>query len=234
LLLSELERRGLRTKLLTVGSSAGLSAVRRGECDLAGVHLLDPASGQYNRPFLTEGLELIPGYGRRQGIVFRPGDARFEVRTPAEIAAFARDDATCVMVNRNQGSGTRILIDRLLDVAAAVPAASSKNLAAAGPAALPVRPSDSVIKPSGYAVQPSNHNAVAAAVAQQRADWGVAVEWVARAAGLGFTPLTEEQYDFAVATKRKDRPAVRTFIELLADAAIRQKLTELGMRLDAT
>jgi putative molybdopterin biosynthesis protein len=219
-LLSQLERQGVRTKLLTVGSSAGLAAVKRGECDIAGIHLLDVATGRYNRPFLSEGLELIEGYGRRQGIVFRKGDARFEGRTPGEIAALARDDATCVMVNRNQGSGTRILIDGLLEGASQGGAA--------------VRPGDSVVRPSGYAVQPSNHNAVAAAVAQSRADWGVAVEWVARAAGLGFTPLREEQYDFAVATKRKNRPAVRAFVALLADAEVRHKLTELGMRLDAS
>ena len=192
--------------------------MKRGECDIAGIHLLDVATGTYNRPFLTEGLELIEGYGRRQGIVFRKGDSRFERRTPADIAALARDDATCVMVNRNQGSGTRILIDGLLDGA-------SKGEAA-------VRPSDSVVRPSGYAVQPSNHNAVAAAVAQGRADWGVAVEWVARAAGLSFSPLREEQYDFVVAMKRRDRGAVKAFREILAASTTRAHLAGLGLRMN--
>ena len=74
-LLGLLQDQGLHTKFLAVGSTAGLEAARRGECDLAGMHLLDPRTGQYNRPLLPEGVELIEGYGRRQGIVFRPRSA---------------------------------------------------------------------------------------------------------------------------------------------------------------
>ncbi len=167
-LLGELERRGVRSKFLAVGSTGGLLAAKRGECDLAGVHLLDPITNQYNRPFLTPTLDLIPGYGRQQGIVFRHGDARFEGRTAEEAIANAIHDPDCVMVNRNQGSGTRVLIDRLLRGA----------------------------KPHGYAVQPRNHNAVAAAVLQHRADWGMTLDTIARSAGLGFLPVQAEQYDF--------------------------------------
>ncbi len=135
-LLGELQRRGVRSKFLAVGSVGGLDAARRGECDIAGVHLLDPATGEYNRPFLTAGLELVRGYGRLQGIVFRPGDTRFEGRSAADAIAGVIDDRESAMVNRNQGSGTRALIDGLLGGA----------------------------RPPGYAVQPRNHNAVAAAV----------------------------------------------------------------------
>jgi putative molybdopterin biosynthesis protein len=63
-LVSQLQQRGYISKLITVGSTAGLEAVRRGECDLAGIHLLDPKTGEYNRPFLTDGMILIKGYGR--------------------------------------------------------------------------------------------------------------------------------------------------------------------------
>ena len=59
-LLNELHQRGIRSKFLAVGSLGGLEAARRGECDLAGVHLLDPTSGEYNRPFVTPALDLIP------------------------------------------------------------------------------------------------------------------------------------------------------------------------------
>ena len=112
----------MTSKLITVGSSAGLEAVRRGECDLAGIHLLDPETGEYNRPFLTDEMVLLEGYGRSQGIVYRRGDPRFEGRTIDEIVATLTPtslperpgEGNCVMVNRNQGSGTRILIDRLL------------------------------------------------------------------------------------------------------------------------
>jgi putative molybdopterin biosynthesis protein len=204
-LLSELQRRGVVAKLLTVGSSAGLEAARRGECDLAGVHLLDPLTGEYNRPFLSPGVELISGYGRRQGIVHRSGDPRFAGRSLDEIVATVASDADCTMVNRNQGSGTRILIDRLLGGA----------------------------RPSGYAVQATNHNAVAAAVAQGRADWGLAIESVAVANGLGFVHYQDEQYDFVVPAARRGRAAVQAFAALLAEEPARRRLAELGFSLPA-
>src|SRR6202035_2186363 len=91
-LLGELQRQGVRSKFLAVGSPAGLEAAKRGECDVAGIHLLDPKTNEYNRPFLTPALQLVPGYGRLQGIVFRPGDVRFEGRTPQEAIAQAIKD----------------------------------------------------------------------------------------------------------------------------------------------
>ena len=202
-LLGELERRSIRSKFLAVGSTAGLQAAKRGECDLAGVHLLDAATNQYNRPFLTPQLELIGGYGRLQGVVFRPGDVRFENRSAHEAIAATRHDPTCVMVNRNQGSGTRALIDRLLDGA----------------------------RPHGYAVQPRNHNAVAAAVVQNRADWGVTLDTIARNAGLGFLPVQAERFDFIVPLARGNRPGVVAFKALLAEPATRDALTRIGMTL---
>src|SRR5689334_22320435 len=113
-LLGELQKMGVRSKFLAVGSLAGLEAAKRGECDIACIHLLDAKTGEYNKPFLTPALTLIRGYGRLQGIVFRKGDTRFEGRTPAEAITAATSDPTCVMVNRNTGSGTRALIDEWL------------------------------------------------------------------------------------------------------------------------
>jgi putative molybdopterin biosynthesis protein len=202
-LLTELQRRGITSKLLTVGSTAGLQATKRGECDLAGIHLLDGATGIYNRPFLNDTVRLIDGYVRSQGILYRRGDVRFENRTPEEIVALASRDSSIVMVNRNQGSGTRILIDRILAGAT----------------------------PSGYAVQPGNHSAVAAAIVQHRADWGVAIETIACSNDLGFIPIQDEHYDFAVPSSRQNRPEVRVFVELLRDEQIQAKLAELGFRI---
>jgi len=201
-LLGELQRDGVRSKFLAVGSTAGLDAAKRGECDLAGVHLLDPKSNEYNRPFLTAALQLVPGYGRLQGIVFRPGDERFEGKTARDAIANALDDPTCVMVNRNQGSGTRVLIEGLLGG----------------------------VKPRGYAVQPRNHNAVAAAVVQGRADWGMTLDIIARNAGLGFLPVQEEQYDFIVPVSRLNRPGVIAFTELLRQESTKTALARLGMK----
>jgi putative molybdopterin biosynthesis protein len=202
-LLGELERQGVRSKFLAVGSSGGLYAVMRGECDVAGVHLLDPNTGEYNRSFLTPALELTPGYGRLQGVVFRRGDRRFEGRQADDAIAGAIQDAACAMVNRNSGSGTRVLIDRLLRGA----------------------------RPHGYAMQPRNHNAVAAAVKQGRADWGMTLDTIACQAGLGFLPVQVEQYDFIVPASRADRPAVAAFRMLLQQTSTREALAQLGMRL---
>jgi putative molybdopterin biosynthesis protein len=205
-LLGKLQDQGFRTKFLAVGSTAGLEAARRGQCDLAGIHLLDAESGTYNRPFLTPELTLIEGYGRMQGVMFRRGDARFEGKTAIEAIAAVRSDAVktgeaCVMVNRNRGSGTRILIDRLLEGT----------------------------QPPGYAVQARNHNAVAAAIAQGRADWGVAIRSVAEQSSLAFLPLTEEQYDFVVPKSRAEKPSVTAFAKLLASQAVRHALAEMGL-----
>jgi len=201
-LLGELQRQGVRSKFLAVGSTAGLDAAKRGECDLAGIHLLDPKRNEYNRPFLTPALQFVRGYGRLQGIVFRPGDTRFEDRTAHDAIAKALDDTACVMVNRNQGSGTRMLIDRLLDG----------------------------VRPPGYAVQPRNHNAVAAAVVQGRADWGMTLDTIARSAGLGFLPVQAEQYDFIVPGSRMNRPGVVAFKALLQQASTREALARLGLK----
>jgi len=200
LLVGMLVREGLSVKAIHVGSTGGLAAAKRGECDVAGVHLLDPGSGEYNRPFLTEALELVPGYRRLQGIVFRPGDARFEGRSAAEAVAQAVASPGCLMVNRNPGSGTRILVDRLLGEA----------------------------RPAGYTDQARTHNAVAAAVARGRADWGVAIRAVAPSYGLGFLPLQDERYDFVLPRERLGRGPVRRFVELLRDPAVRERLARMG------
>jgi putative molybdopterin biosynthesis protein len=197
-----MQSRHQHTKFLAVGSMGGLEAAKRGECDLAGIHLLDESSGTYNEPFLSAGLQLIRGYRRMQGIVYRLGDERFEGRTFEEAVRRALQDPQCVMINRNRGSGTRILIDRLL--------AGSQ--------------------PAGYALQPRNHNAVAAAIAQRRADWGLAIEYVAKQAGLGFLPVTEERYDFVIPDVRSGRPAIAAFRQLLADPSVREALARLGCR----
>jgi putative molybdopterin biosynthesis protein len=180
LLLGLLRERGFTSRVIAVGSTAGLEAARRGECDVAGIHLLDPATDRYNEPFVTEGLRLVRGYARRQGVVSRDG----------------REDGR--MVNRNRGSGTRFLVDRLL----------------AGR------------RPEGYSMEVRSHQAVAAAVRSARADWGVCIANVAD--GLAFRFLAEERFDFVVPEARLDRPAVRAFVALLDEPATRARLEAAG------
>jgi putative molybdopterin biosynthesis protein len=202
LVTAPLARAGLVVRSIAVGSLGGLAAAKRAECDFAPIHLFDEKSETYNTPFLADGLELVPGWRRMQGIVFRKGDARFEGLDAQAAVRAALADPACIMVNRNQGAGTRILIDRLLGEA----------------------------RPDGYWNQPRSHNAVAAAVAQHRADWGMTIAPVAYASGLGFIPLAEEHYDFALVTARKHRPAVQAFLAALASEAGRSTLERAGFR----
>src|SRR5246127_4811836 len=197
-----LVRAGLGVRSISVGSLGGLAAAKRGECDLAPIHLFDEKTETYNTPFLGPGLELVPGWRRMQGIVFRRGDKRFEGLSAQETVRTALADPACIMVNRNQGAGTRILIDRLLGA----------------------------VRPDGYWNQPRSHNAVAAAVAQHRADWGMTIAPVAHASDLGFIPLAEEHYDFALVKARKQRAAVQAFLDALSSEEGRAALTKAGFR----
>jgi putative molybdopterin biosynthesis protein len=201
IVVSALAERGFVARTIAVGSLGGVAALSRGECDLAPVHLVDPATGIYNKHLLGPGLALVPGWRRMQGFVFRPGDTRFEGHSAAAAIKAAIADPTVLMVNRNAGSGTRVLVDGLLAGA----------------------------RPAGYPNQPRSHNAVAAAIAQKRADWGVAIEPVAQMYGLAFLPIAPEEYDFLLREGRRERPAVQAFLEVLRDEATRARIQALGM-----
>jgi len=197
-----LSRRGVSARTLAVGSLGGVAAASRGQCDIAPVHLIDPVTAKYNVHLITPALSLVRGWQRMQGVLFRPGDARFAGRSAREALKAVLADTSALMVNRNAGAGTRVLIDKLLEGA----------------------------RPPGYANQPKSHNAVAAAIAQGRADWGVAIEPVAKLYGLGFLPVAPEQYDFLVVESRRERAPVRAFLETLRDPATRARIAALGMQ----
>jgi putative molybdopterin biosynthesis protein len=199
--LGALAERGFAARTIAVGSMGGVAAAERGECDLAPVHLVDPASGVYNAHLLRPGLALVKGWQRMQGFVHRGDDARFAGRSAADAIKAALADSRCLMVNRNAGAGTRVLIDRLLEGA----------------------------RPGGYSNQPRSHNAVAAAVAQRRADWGIGIESVARLYGLAFIPIAPEDYDFLLVESRRERTAVAAFVAALRDENVREKIRALGM-----
>ncbi len=202
-LLGEMQQQGFSTKVMHVGSMGGLAAAKRGQCDVAGIHLMDPDTGTYNRPFLTPELKLLLGYRRMQAIVFRNDDERFEGKSAVEAIDAAFSDPDCRMINRNAGSGTRILIDRLLGDRC----------------------------PPGYPVQAKSHNAVATAVVQGRADWGMAIDTVAREYGLSEIPVQEEHYDLVVPQQRWEQPAVVALRELLQKSKVRDRLTQMGFHL---
>jgi putative molybdopterin biosynthesis protein len=199
--LSALSEQGISARTIAIGSMGGVAAARRSECDLAPIHLMDPATGIYNQQYTGDGLSLVRGWQRMQGLVFRKGDQRFEGRSTQDALKAALADPACIMVNRNAGAGTRVLIDQLLGTA----------------------------RPAGYGNQPRSHNAVAAAVAQGRADWGIAIASVAATYGLGFLPLSPENYDFLLVESRRERPAVAAFLTALADETVRARIRALGM-----
>jgi putative molybdopterin biosynthesis protein len=200
-LVSWLAQQGVAARTIAVGSMGGAAAIARRECDLAPVHLLDVGTGRYNAHLVREGISLQPGWRRMQGVVFRSDDSRFAGRTVTDALRAALDDPSCLMVNRNAGSGTRILTDQLLEGR----------------------------RPPGYANQPRSHNAVAAAIAQGRADWGIAIANVAKLYGLAFLPIAPEHYDFLVAERHRSRPAVQAFLKALAEPEVRKRVVALGM-----
>lgn len=206
-LLSQLNRQGIKTSVMHVGSEAGLEAVKRGECHLAGIHLLDEETGVYNVPFLEDGLTLIPGYRRMQSFVCRSDETAFENVDGKAAIRIAVESKVHTMVNRNPGSGTRILADKLLD---------SLNLKHG--------------RLAGYAKQVKSHNAVCAAIVQGRADWGIAIDSVAHSYGLRSISIQEENYDFVVRNESLALPAVQKFTELMEQEMVLHDLFKLRFR----
>ena len=204
ILIDRLTDQGFLARTVAVGSMGGVAAIERGECDIAPVHLFDSATSVYNRHLVRPGITLKSGWQRVQGFVFRPGDSRFAGKSAQEALRAALADPSCLMINRNAGAGTRILIDQLLGGR----------------------------RPPGYANQPKSHNAVVAAVAQGRADWGIAIATVAKLYAMAFLPISPECYDFLVAESRCSRPAVQAFLAALAAPDVRERIAALGMKFD--
>jgi putative molybdopterin biosynthesis protein len=186
-------------KVINTGSLGGLHAVKRGEADIAGIHLLDEGTGQYNVPFYHQfGMQgkavLIRGYTREQGFLLPKGN-------PNGIRTF--DDLIgkkLSLINRNRGSGTRILMDFYLSKIAA-----SKGV-----------PLDDLTRQiQGYTFEAKSHSAVAAAIASGRADVGVGIRTVAVAYGLDFVKIGDESFDFLVSKDRLSKPAVQSFLTAL-------------------
>jgi putative molybdopterin biosynthesis protein len=186
------------------GSLDGLAALRDGLCHLAGSHLLDPATGEYTMPYLRQVLgdadvAVVRLVHRDQGLIVAPGNP---LRLGG-VGDLARPGVR--YVNRQRGSGTRVLLDREL-------------------AGLGVAPADV----DGYARQAPTHLAVAAAVAAGRGDAGLGILAAARAFGLDFVPVTREPYDLVVAAAAMDGPLLAPLWALLASDRFQAAVTGLG------
>ena len=194
-----LQKRGILAKVINVGSTGGIMAIKRGEADIAGVHLLDPYTGMYNIPYLLKyGLKgqavLVRGYIREQGLIVAKGNPK----KIEGIEDLLRSDVT--FINRNAGSGTRILLDMYLKKIAEDRGLSFDDIKRS-------------IK--GYDVEAKSHTAVAIAVLMGKADVGLGIRAVAERYGLDFIPIKPEEYDFVIRKDRLNKDAVKEFIKVL-------------------
>lgn len=209
LLRDEMARRFPEVALQTanVGSRAGLRALRRGYCHAAGLHLFDPESGTYNETFVREHASEIPlvlvnFFRRRMGFIVQKGNPR----AITSLADLARPEVT--FVNRQHGSGTRVLIDFHLKKAGVDPT-----------------------RVKGYQTETYTHMSTAATVASGAADVGFGIATVARALDLDFIPLIVEHLDLAIPRRFLQSFQVQAMLRVLRARDFRQEV-EASMHYD--
>ncbi|MCX7609253.1 MAG: molybdopterin biosynthesis protein [Anaerolineales bacterium] len=203
LLAQFLAQRERRLASANVGSLGGLLALRRGEAHLAGSHLLDPETGEYNLSYIRKYLSGIPVrvYGfveRLQGLIVRKGNPK-NLRSLEDLV---RPDV--VFVNRQRGAGTRVLLDYEL-----------------GRLGIPV---DRI---RGYNQEEYTHLGVAAAVASGRADCGLGIPAAAQALDLDFIPLFSEPYQLVIPSRHAVSDLLIPLLEVLQDAAFREAVLRM-------
>lgn len=187
-----------------VGSMGGIMAIRRGEAHMAGCHLLDTADGTYNRSFIRKyfpkgDVRLVSCVGRQQGLMVARGN-------PLNICSFADVSRQGIRyVNRQKGSGTRILTDYLC----------SREK---------VEPSDVY----GYTREELTHTSVAAQIACGSADVGMGIYSAAKLYDLDFIPICIEEYDLIIPNHAWDSPMVQQLLTILRSDAFREKILSMG------
>jgi putative molybdopterin biosynthesis protein len=198
-----LAQRDRRLTSANVGSLGGLVALSRDEAHLAGSHLLDPDSGEYNLSYVEQYLpgrkvKIVNLVGRQQGLlVQKDNPKRIE-----SLEDLTRSDVK--YVNRQRGAGTRVLLDYRLDML---------GIAA-----------DDI---SGYQHEEFSHLSVAAAVSSKRADCGLGIAAAAEALGLNFIPLYEERYDLIIPAEFFADSLLSPLLELLATSEFQQAVLSL-------
>lgn len=185
-----------------VGSMGAINAVRSNSAHLGGIHLLDTQSGKYNESYIEKYLpdtpaRLVKGVGRIQGLMVKKGN-------PLGIREFS-DISRSVYVNRQPGSGTRILCDYLI---------SKHNM--------------DKTSIEGYRNEEFTHTAVAALIASGNADCGLGIYSAAKMYDLDFIEIATEEYDFLLNEASSDSPAVREFFDILSSDELRKRLEKMG------
>jgi putative molybdopterin biosynthesis protein len=194
---------GMRLTSANAGSLGGIVALRRGEAHLAGSHLLDPESGQYNVTYVRQylpgrALVLVTLTRRQQGLLIASGNPK----GISGLDDLARPDVR--YVNRQRGAGTRVLLDYRLQEMGLAPDA--------------VR---------GYEREEVTHLAVAAAIASGLADCGLGIRAAARALELDFIPVAWERYDLVIPREHYESALLAPLLALLQDEGFRAAVSEL-------
>jgi putative molybdopterin biosynthesis protein len=196
---------GKRRRLASanVGSLGGLMALQRGEAHLAGSHLLDPETGEYNLRYIRQylpgmPLRVIALVGREQGLCVLPGNPK-GIRSLEDLSR-----PEVVFINRQRGAGTRVLLDYHLGLLG-IPAESIE----------------------GYLQEEYTHLGVTAAVRSGRADCGLAIAAAAQALELDFIPLFQERYDLIVPEEHFQSELLSPLWEVLGDPAFRQAVSQM-------
>ncbi|GBC75741.1 Molybdopterin molybdenumtransferase [archaeon HR06] len=200
-LLSLLSKRlpSFNPKVINTGSLGGLMAIKRGEADLAGIHLIDEETKEYNLPYikkysLQKDVYLIRGYIREQGLILQKGNPK----GIKGLEDLLREDVK--MLNRNKGSGTRILFDLKLKELAEKKGMKFDEL---------------ISRIKGYDYEVKAHNPLAIAVKEGKVDVGIGISTVAIIYDLDFIPLAEEYYDFVILKDRMEKKVIREFLDIL-------------------
>ncbi len=196
------ETGGSRLASANVGSLGGLVALERGEAHMVGTHLLDPDTGEYNlsyvRRHVSRDVTVVTLVHRIQGLIV----ARGNPLGIASLSDIANRRAT--FVNRQRGSGTRVLLDHQLLTAHLSPQSIE-----------------------GYGREEYTHLAVAAAVNSGRADVGLGIQSAARAFDLDFVPLVRERYDLVTPSALLDAEPVKTALAAIRSHAFKERVDEL-------
>jgi putative molybdopterin biosynthesis protein len=195
---------GVRIVSANVGSLGGLLALKNATSHVAGSHLLDTETGEYNMPYIRRYLKGLPVYifnlvNREQGLIVQKGNPK-EVTS---IKDLVRDDV--VFVNRQKGSGTRVLLDYKLRE-------------------LNIEPS--LI--NGYENEEYTHMNVAVSVLNGTATAGLGIMAAARALDLDFIPIVQEQYDLVIPSSFIDDPKIQLFLDIARSKSFRERVKEMG------
>jgi putative molybdopterin biosynthesis protein len=198
------DRQGPDVLTMAMGSLEGLIALRQGLGNAAGCHLLDVETGEFNVPFARRlfpgrALVLVTLAHREQGLLVAPGNP---------LGLRSVDDAAqrgATIINRNSGSGTRLLLDRLLAEAGLPPQALA-----------------------GYENEVFTHSEAAQVIAGGGADLGLGIRAAARRYELGFVPLREERYDLVIPREQYGTELLAPLVRHLRSRAFRRAVEELG------